>query len=107
MEKQTKLSGLIGLATRAGKICFGTEACFEQIERKKVKLVFLATNASERTKKRIKEKCKEQKVPVEESFSMEQISQATGKTNKVVIGIQDYHFANQMQKIISGGEIIG
>lgn len=30
----TKVMGLIGLATRAGKIVFGTDACLEQIIKK-------------------------------------------------------------------------
>ena len=39
--------GLIGLATRAGKIVFGTDACLEQIIKKNAKLVIVAKDASE------------------------------------------------------------
>ena len=50
--------GLIGLATRAGKIVFGTDACLEQIIKRNAKLVIVAKDASERTIKNIKNKCK-------------------------------------------------
>ena len=59
MINQTKICGLIGLAMRAGKISFGTDACLEQIEKKKIKFLFLAMDASDRTKKVFREKCKE------------------------------------------------
>lgn len=48
--------GLIGLATRAGKIVFGTDACLEQIIKRNAKLVIVAKDASERTIKNIKNK---------------------------------------------------
>ena len=43
-----KVCGLLGLCQKAGKIVFGTEASIEAINRNKVKLVLIATNASER-----------------------------------------------------------
>ena len=45
-----KICGLLGLAMRAGKIEFGTEACIQGIEKNKVKLIIIATDAAERTK---------------------------------------------------------
>ena len=41
--------GLIGLAARARKIVFGTDACVEQINKKNIKLTIVAEDASERT----------------------------------------------------------
>ena len=41
-----KAIGLIGISTKAGKIAFGTEQVIEQIEKNKVKLVIVATDAS-------------------------------------------------------------
>ena len=72
-----------------------------------MKLIFLATDASERTKKVIKQECEKQQIPVNEALTLEVLSKAIGKQNKVVIGIKDINFAKEMQKIISGGEIIG
>ena len=35
------------------------------------------------------------------------MSHAIGKNNKAVIGIKDLSFANEIEKIINGGEAIG
>ena len=107
MINKVRLCGLIGLAMRAGKISFGTDSCLEQIEKKKVKLVFIANDASERTKKIFKEKCKEQQIETCVELSIQDLSKAIGKENKAIIAIRDLNFANAMKKIINGGEIIG
>ena len=64
-------------------------------------------DASDRTKKVFREKCKEAQISIYEGFTIENLSQAIGKQNKAVIGIKDINFAKEIQKIISGGEVIG
>ena len=44
MSDSTKICGLIGIATKAGKIVAGTDACLEDIQKGKVKLVLIAQN---------------------------------------------------------------
>lgn len=107
MTNNERLCGLLGLATRAGKIVFGTEACKNEIERRKVKLILLASDASERTKTNFKEICRKVDIPIEEVLSTETLSKVIGKTNKVVVGIIDGNFSKEMLKIINGGEVIG
>lgn len=107
MTNSDRLYGLLGLATRAGKMVFGTEACKSSIEKKKVKLLIVATDASERTKKSFYEICEEFNVPMCEKLTIESISNSIGKGNKAVIGITDINFSKEMLKIINGGEFIG
>lgn len=107
MINQTKLCGLIGLAMRAGQVAFGTDSCLEQINKRKAKLIFLANDASERTKKIFKEKCEEEHIQLCEEITIQDLSKCIGKENKAVIAIKDINFAKAMQKIINGGEIIG
>lgn len=107
MNNFQKLYGIIGLATKAGKLTAGTEACLEGIEKRNIKLVLIATDASERTKKLINEKCEQFNVGVYEILSIEEISNAIGKPNKAIIGIKENGFAEQIKKIINGGEVIG
>lgn len=45
-----KICGLLGLATRAGKIVAGTDACLQEIEKHNVKLLILAVDSADRTK---------------------------------------------------------
>jgi len=102
-----KVLGLLGLCTRAGKICFGTDACIDLIQKNKVKLVIVATDASDRTKRNFEFICKNNKTKIYFFGTIEQISKAIGKNNKAVIGVKEENFAKQIEKIISGGEIIG
>ena len=39
MVNNQKICGLIGLATKAGKIVAGTDACIQEIEKRNVKLL--------------------------------------------------------------------
>ena len=101
------MCGLIGLATRAGKIVFGTEAVLKEIEKSKVKLIIIATDASERTKMKFKKICEQEKIPIYEILNIEEISKTIGQCNKAIIGIKDTNFSNEIIKIINGGEAIG
>ena len=48
-----KAMNLIGLAMRAGKLITGEELTIAEIRKQKAKLVFVATDASENTRKKI------------------------------------------------------
>ena len=102
-----KILGLIGLATRARKISFGADSVEEQIKKKKVYLVVIANDASERTKDKFKKLCEDYKIPIIIGENIESISKAIGKSNKAIVGIQEINLASEIQKINNGGEIIG
>ena len=82
-----KILGLIGLATRAGKVCFGADSVEQEIKKKKVYVVILAIDASERTKEKFKKLCQRYKVPIILEGEIEILSKAIGKSNKAVIGV--------------------
>ena len=102
-----KICGLLGLARRAGKLIFGTEACKQELESKKVKLIIIATDAAERTKMNFKNICSKKDIPIFEILNIEEISTAIGQQNKAVVGIKDLNFSKEIIKIINGGEAIG
>ncbi len=106
MVDKTKLCGSIGLATKAGKIVAGTDACLEDMKKRKVNLLLLANDCSNRTKLTFKEKAEEYHITIYEILSIEEISKAIGKINKAVIGIKDAGFSNKIESIINGGETI-
>ena len=107
MINYQKLYGIIGLATKAGKLVAGTDACLEGINKKSIKLVLIAEDASDRTKKQFNEICLLNGIPIYETCKIENLSKAIGKTNKAVIGIKEKGFAESVKKIINGGEMIG
>ena len=81
MVNNQKICGLIGLATKAGKIVAGTDACIQEIEKRNVKLLILAVDASDRTKNTFKEKCKEFNINIYEKLTINEISNSIGKSN--------------------------
>lgn len=102
-----RVLGLIGLCTKAGKICFGTDACTDLIQKRKIDLVIVANDASDRTKRNFEFICNKNDTKICFFGTIESLSKAIGKSNKAVIGIKNKDFANQIDKIINGGEIIG
>ena len=104
---ENKIYGLIGLARRAGKVSFGTESSIETIEKKKAKLVIVANNSSDRTKKNFKELSQKLNVPFRIAGTIEDLSRSIGQVNKAVLVIRDENFAKEILKRIDGGEIIG
>ena len=107
MSDSTKICGLIGIATKAGKIVAGTDACLEDMKKGKVKLVLVAEDASERTKETFQEEAKKCQIAMHTILSIGELSKAMGKVNKAVIGIKDIGFSKKMMNIINGGEMIG
>lgn len=87
------MNKIIGLASRARKITTGTEITINSVRKGKIKLVLLANNASNNTKKHVSDKCSHYKVQVIEDFSSEELSQAAGKNNIMVVGITDSGFS--------------
>lgn len=101
-----KILGLIGLAARARKICFGADSVETKMRKGKVWLVIIAEDSSERTKEKFKKIGVEQGIPIIIREKIETLSKAIGKSNKAMIGIEDSNLAKEIQKI-NGGEVIG
>ena len=102
-----KILGLIGLAVKAGKICFGADSVENEIKKQKVKLVIVANDASERTKDKFKKLCNQHNIEIIIQEEIENLSKAIGKSNKAIIGIKEENLSKEIQKINNGGEAIG
>ena len=106
-KNSKKILGLIGLGARAGKICFGADSVEEKIKNKKVYLIIVAIDASERTKEKFKKISEQNDIPIIIDEEIDTISKAIGKSNKAILGIEEQNIANEILKINNGGEIIG
>ncbi len=98
-----KVLTLIGFAYKSRKMVSGEGITLESIKKDKVKLVFLASDSSENTRKRIKDKCSYRDIIVNEDLNRQQIGKAIGKEERVVIGITDEEFSQSMLKLLGGG----
>lgn len=102
-----KILGLIGLAMKAGKVCFGADSVEEEVKKRKVKLLIISREASERTKNKFKKINQQYNFPIIIDGTIEELSKSIGKSNKAIIGIKDINFASEINKKYNGGEIIG
>lgn len=98
-----KLEGMIGLCVRAGRTAFGSEQCALLVRSGKVELVIVAEDASENTKKRIRDKCTSFGTPYISFGTVSSLARCTGKGKVSVIGIRDKGFAAAILKIYGGG----
>lgn len=92
---------LLGLAKRARKIVSGDQL-IPAIQNQSVKLVLLAADASENTKKRIQDKCSFYEREVILVDSSAQLNQAMGTANRKAVGIVDEGFAKSLRNCLKG-----
>ncbi len=87
----------LGLATIAKKIVSGPQV-IDVIRSKEAKLVLVASDASENTKKKLFDKAKFYQVECLEVFDTNFLSKAINKNNRVAIAIIDEGFAKMIKK---------
>ena len=98
--------GLIGLAARAREVESGADAVEGIIKKRKVKLVIVAEDAADRTKKNFEYLCAKFNILYIIYGKKDDLSRAIGKDNKAVIGIKEQNLAKEIHKVICGGEAI-
>ena len=97
-----KILGLLGLASRARKITFGTDSTLQDIKKNKVKLVIVAEDASDRTKNKFIEATSNLSIPIIIFESIDNLSKAIGKDNKAIIGVKESNIATEIEKLYRG-----
>ena len=96
-----KILNFLGIARRAGKLSLGFDAAEESVNKKKSKLLILACDVSERTRKSV-EKISE-KGNIKTVFSeipMEKIGNAMGKSVGI-ISVNDEGFAKRLEELFA------
>ena len=94
-----KILQLLGLAFRAKKVISGEDFCVDAIRKNEAKYVFLASDAGVNTTKKITDKATYYNVTLDTSFTSKELSDAIGKTNRMVIAITDSGFAKKIKEI--------
>lgn len=92
-----KILNLLGLAKKAGKMVTGEDGVILGLQKKEVKIVFVAKDASDQTKDKFDKKCFFYKVDCVFDLSCEEISNAIGSDRKV-IGITDAGFTKAIKE---------
>lgn len=88
----------LGLCNRASGLISGIELVCEYLASGKVYYIFLANDASDNTKKKIRNKALYYNVEVDESYSSSELSLAVGKINRMVLGVTQKGFLKILKK---------
>ena len=105
--KQSKLSSMIGLSRRAGKVVLGTPLVALALRKSpKPFLVLVSEGASDGTKKKLKTKCAYYRVPLLfVPLSTEELAHAVGKGGDMAaIALTD---ENLTKAVLSAAELTG
>lgn len=93
-----KVLNYVGLASRGHLIAFGEDAL---LLAKPQQVVFLAKDASESTKDKVRYDCEKKKVPVITDFTKEELAHATGKNQVAILLIKNRSLAQQILKTMN------
>jgi ribosomal protein L7Ae-like RNA K-turn-binding protein len=100
-----KVLSLLGLAKKAGKLK-GGEYCVEtEVKKGRAKLVIVAEDASDNTKKSYTDMCSFKKVPLIFYGNKETIGKCIGCEERAAVVLTDEGFANAVNKQISQKDI--
>ena len=97
------VSGLLGLACRAGQIVLGADIALQEIRAGKAALALLDAGASEGTRKKLLDACTFRSVPVY-TLPENEISRACGRDGRMAAAVRKGNLANRMQELLSENE---
>lgn len=100
-SEQPSVTGLLGLAVRAGQVKGGAEAVKKSIHGGKSRLVILAEDASDGTKRSFRRLAGTRGVPVLECHTSLELGACLNRPPKAVLSISDRHIASGMLKKVS------
>jgi ribosomal protein L7Ae-like RNA K-turn-binding protein len=90
------ITGTLGLARKARALYIGETRVYEAIA--DLKLLILAHDVGVATKRKVEQKAFHYQIPILQSLSRDELSQAIGTTNTVVIGLKDPGFIHLILK---------
>lgn len=93
-----KIFGLIGMAKRAGRVAGGDFSVNASIKDGSARLVIIARDASENTKKNITNSCKFYNTDYIEYGNLEELGKFTGSDIRATVAIKDDGFARAIKK---------
>lgn len=95
---QNKVLSYIGLATKAGKVASGEFSTEKAVKEKKARLVIVAMDASDNTKKMFTNMCTHYHVPIFFFEDKEGLGHAMGKQFRASLAVLDQGLADAIMK---------
>ena len=98
------VSGLLGLACRAGQAALGADMALQEIRAGKAALLLLDAGASEGTRKKLLDACAYRSVPAY-TLPEGEISRACGKDGRMAAAVRKGGLAQRMNELLNKEEI--
>lgn len=98
LAQNNKVTSLLGLATKAGKISSGEFMTEKMVKAGKAYLVMVAEDASDNTKKKFENMCEFYEVPICFFSEKESLGHAMGKELRASLAVVDEGFAKAIKK---------
>ena len=96
-----KVLSLLSIAQKAGKIKSGSFQTSEAVKGGKARLVLVATDASDNSKKDNFDMCSFYKVPCREYATKDDLGRAIGKEERTSVTVCDEGFAHSLEKLLN------
>ena len=106
MKQKDKVLSLIGLAMKAGRCTSGEMMTESETKSGRARLVIIASDASENTKKKFRDMCKFYEVPIYIYGDKDTLGHAMGKEFRASLAILDEGFAEGIQTELGNRENI-
>lgn len=102
---EDKIYSFLGLATRAGKVVSGDDSTLLDLKKGNIKLIIVAEDASENTKKLFKDKASYRNIPYVYFSNKIQLGYSIGKAPRATLGVKDINFANKILELMEKPKI--
>ena len=99
-QSMKKMLSYMGFAAKARKIVNGYNACIFTMEKRKVRLLIIAEDLAENSKKKMIQAANKYNVEYRVFGDSDEMSHMTGTSGKGIFGITDENFANVISKEI-------
>lgn len=96
-----KISSIISLCSRAGKLVSGETACEEALKQNEARLIIISRDASDNTFKKFNNKAFYYNTKLVRYGLKEELGKLTGRTLKSVVAITDEGFAQMLTEQMS------
>ncbi|MEG6585501.1 L7Ae/L30e/S12e/Gadd45 family ribosomal protein [Dendrosporobacter sp. 1207_IL3150] len=97
---ENKITSLLGLAQKAGKVASGELSVEKAIQSGKAKLIIIATDSSDGTKKKYRDMSQYYQVPIYELLTKQQLGGCIGKEYRAALTIVEQGFSNAIEKAL-------
>lgn len=100
-----KIYGFLGLAAKAGQVVSGDDTCERAIRSGKAKLVIVAEDATDNTKKKFNNICMHKKVDIVFYGKKELLGKYIGKDVRSVLTITNEGFAARLRELTQSSRV--